>query len=242
MFSQNTVMERLVEKISSRVVENISQTITHTVERELQESLSRALIEGEFYREMNEEMRNGLQTIYKEIRNASQPDEMRSSELSTEELFSEASQQLDDILSTTEEATVSIMDVVEKHLELQSKSTELLAGLRRTRKSNLAIRELIDINDALGQNLVQIMTSLSFQDLTGQRIKKIINALKAIETTVFELYLSTGLTLKAREEAPDKDIKSIREESKARVSQLKGPQRESSQQDVDDLLGQLGLE
>ncbi|MFW5734876.1 MAG: protein phosphatase CheZ [Oceanidesulfovibrio sp.] len=242
MFSQTTVMERLVERISDRVVENISQTITQTVERELQESLYKALIEGEFYREMSEEMRGGLQTIYREIKNASRSDEALHSEQTTEQLFTEASRQLDDILATTEEATVSIMDVVEKHMELQNKANDLLAGLRKTRKSNPAIQELIEINDELGANLVHIMTSLSFQDLTGQRIKKIINALKTIESTVFELYLSTGLTLKAREEAPDKDIESIREESKAKMTQLKGPQREATQDSVDDLLSQLGLE
>ncbi len=242
MYSQNEVMERIVEKVSQRVVESITATIVETVERELSDNLTRSLVESEFYRRLTDDMHGGLQTIYKEIAEAAKPSQQASASGKADALFNEASQQLDDILATTEEATESIMDVVEKHMALQSQADELLAGLRKTRKSNPSIHRLIEINDELGENLTHIMTALSFQDLTGQRIKRIINALKTIETTVFELYVSTGLTMKARENAPDKDFEEIKRESKAKASQLKGPQRESSQADVDDLLAQLGMD
>ena len=159
--------------------------------------------------------------------------------MTADKLFNEASQQLDEILTTTEKATFEIMDVVEKHMELQNRSQELLGSLRKTRKSNPAIQQLISINEDLGENLMRIMTSLSFQDLTGQRIKKIIYALKTIEGIVFDLYVSTGLSIKAKEQAPEKNVDEIRQESNQRVSELKGPQSESSQQDIDDLLAQL---
>jgi len=63
---------------------------------------------------------------------------------------------------------------------------------------------------------------------------------------VFDLYVSTGLMMKTHEEAPDKDLTEIAEESRRKVqeiraSELKGPQRETSQKDVDDLLASLGI-
>ena len=86
------------------------------------------------------------------------------------------------------------------------------------------------------------MTTLSFQDLTGQRIKRIIEAIKKVEAIVFDLYLSTGIQLKARAEAPDRAIAELEAEAKEKVSALKGPQTKVKQGDVDDLLAQLGLD
>jgi len=245
MLSNEYLMEKVMEKVTSQVVNSIKDTLTRAVEQELTGSLTKALVESEFYRKLSDDMRGGLQSIYKEISAATRPDGQAAQgpmeQKSADKLFSEASEQLDEILTTTEEATVEIMDVVEKHMELQAKSAELLGGLRKTRKSNPAIAELTDINAELGDNLIKIMTSLSFQDLTGQRIKKIIKALKNIETTVFELYVATGLSIKAREQSPDKDFAEIEQEAKKKASELKGPTLNANQNEVDDLLSQLGL-
>lgn len=246
MIAQSDMMDQIMERVTEQVVDGIKGSITEIVEKELSSSLTRALVESEFYRKLSGDMRSGLQTIYLEIANATKPAETSQStpidQQSADKLFNEASRQLDEILQTTEKATEEIMDVVENHMELQSKATELLGGLRKTRKSNPAIHELININDDLGDNLMKIMTSLSFQDLTGQRIKKIITALKKIETTVFDMYMSSGLIIKAHDEAPDKNIEELEKETKQKVSELKGPVMDTDQGSVDDLLGQLGLD
>lgn len=257
MLNQKQMLEEVMEKVVSQVVEGMKESITQTVERELSSGLSQALVESEFYRRISDEMRQGLQNIYKQIAQATKPagggdaNLTEDAPVAADKLFSEASEQLDEILTTTEKATFEIMEVVEKHMELQNRSQELLASLRKTRKSNPAIQQLISINEDLGENLMRIMTSLSFQDLTGQRIKKIIQALKTIEGIVFELYMSTGLSIKAKETSADLDVDKIREESQKRVSklkdkpvvdsELKGPQNNVSQDDIDDLLSQLSM-
>ncbi len=244
MIDQQNLMNQIMEQVTQQVVEGIQKSIGEIIEKELSTNLTKALIESEFYRRISDDMRTGLQSIYKEISDATKPE--NSSAVMTQQradkLFSEASEQLDEILQTIERATVEIMDIVEKHIDLQNRASEHLNGLRKTRRSNPAISELISINDELGENLINIMTSLSFQDLTGQRIKKIIGALKKIETTVFDLYVSTGLIIKAREEAPDKDLDELQRETKQKVSELKGPVSDVSQDNIDDLLSQLGLE
>ena len=71
-----------------------------------------------------------------------------------------------------------------------------------------------------------------------QRIKRIVNALQQIEKVVFDLYMTTGLSMKAMEEHPEKDAEEILQTSRERASKLKGPQSDTSQADVDDLLSQ----
>lgn len=244
MTDQKKFMDQIMEQVTQQVVHGIQKSIGEIIEKELSNNLTKALVESEFYRRISDDMRNGLQSIYKEISEATKPENSSAviTQQRADKLFSEASQQLDEILHTIEKATEEIMDIVEKHIDLQNRASEHLNGLRKTRRSNPAIHELITINDELGENLINIMTTLSFQDLTGQRIKKIIGALKKIETTVFDLYMSTGLIIKAREEAPDKDLDELARETKQKVSELKGPVSDVSQDNIDDLLAQLGLE
>lgn len=159
----------------------------------------------------------------------------------TDRILSDASKQLDEILVTTEEATLNIMNAVERHMDLQADVGDILAQAETRNLTPEEIKRLSEINVKLSDDLINVMTTLSFQDLTGQRIKKIVAALQTIEKTVFDLYMSTGLVLLAKEKAPEKDFEEIKEETKQVVSELKGPQLTTSQSSVDDLLSSLGL-
>ena len=209
---------------------------------EINRALTKALTEGEFYRSVSTDLQDGLKAIYKEINAAttcSSEQPLATPEV-PDEMFSEASSQLSAILQTTEKATESIMTLVEKHLDQNERSAALLDSLA-ARNASPEIEELRAGQQALGEDLMEIMTTLSFQDLTGQRIKRIVAALQQIEKVVFELYMATGLSMKAMEENPERSVEEIRQTSKARATDLKGPQAGASQTDVDDLLSQLGL-
>lgn len=245
MMKESDFVERLMDKVIADVATSLKETIVATVEQQITKTLSRSLVESEFYRRISDEMRTGLQEIYKEINSAAksgsdpvQPADSRQAD----KLFHEAAAQLDQILQTTEKATVEIMDIVEKHLDLQATSNQILHSLKSGGVSKEHLQQLRDQSDLLNQDLISIMTSLSFQDLTGQRIKRIIEAIKKVEQIVLDLYLSTGLKIKAREEAPEKDIEQLDVEAKQKVTELKGPQSGVAQNNVDDLLAQLGLE
>lgn len=243
MVNDEALMERLLSKILTEIMPEMRESISRTIEREVAKNLSRALLESEFYKRLNEEMRQGLQNIYREINQAAKLDNggsVETEKAEADQLFQEAAQQLDKILQTTEKATSDIMDIVEKHLDLQAETASVLDGLATA--DTAALEKLRAVNTALGTDLMGIMTTLSFQDLTGQRIKRIIEAIKKVERIVFDLYLSTGIQMKAREEAPDRDIAELEAEAKEKVSALKGPQTRIKQGDVDDLLAQLGLD
>lgn len=236
-------MAEIIARLTDQVVGKVGEAITRTVQEELSHTLPRALREGEFFRKVNADMRHGLQEIYKEI--AAVKRETGQGAISpgdADKLFSEASDQLDAILKSTESATFQIMDIVEEFQDNLAKTTRLVDSFRSGGASKKAVEELAAMNAQANAQMVQIMTALSFQDLTGQRISRVITALKHIERIVFEVYVSTGLLVKARDQQPERDMDEMQAEAKQRVSELKGPQAKTSQNDVDDLLAQLGLE
>lgn len=240
-------LDQLVEQVTMSVVSGLDTVIKDAIEKEvtsvLTKSLNKEIKDGEFFRKVNDDMRHGLEEIYKEIKKAKREEGAGAAhEVDTDQLLSEASDQLDQILQSTEDATVRIMDIVEKHQEMIAHSGKLLREFRSGGASKESVNKLIELNDAHTADLIEIMTALSFQDLTGQRIKRVVNALKRIEEVVFDVYMSTGLAVKKRDQTPERDASEIAEEAKQTVSALKGPQKDSSQEDVDDLLKQLGLE
>ena len=153
------------------------------------------------------------------------------------------SDQLDAVLQTTEKAAVDIIEIVENLQELQGSVASIVKGFESggvTKEDREALKE---INNTLGNDLSTIMVTLSFQDLTGQRIKIIINSIRQVEKIVREVMLSTGLMIKQRKEEPQRDFESLSEEAKNKAtSTLSGPTADTNQDDVDDLLASLGLD
>jgi len=241
MISNEKIVDELVEKVTKGVVDDIKKSINKIIEEGISNNLSKMMLEGEFYKTINLELQDGLTNIYKEITSANKEagSGVSMDKKETEELFAEASEQLDAIVQTTEKATEDIMGVIEKQMDIQANAGQKLKALKDQELSKEEIEELIVSNNILNNDLMELMTLLSFQDLTGQRIKRIIHALKQVQTTVFELFMSTGLKIKAKENEPEKAIDEIEQETKKTMSELKGPQTKVSQADVDDLLAEL---
>ena len=64
--------------------------------------------------------------------------------------------------------------------------------------------------------MVKIMTCLSFQDLTGQRIKRVIDMLGKVRDMIYELYLSTGILMKAKEKEPEQPLEELMKDAKTK--------------------------
>lgn len=267
MGMENSVHEDILRRIMGEVTEKLTldlrdvlaTTLAQTLEQQISSALTQSLLESEVYRRISADMRNGLQRIYKEISATTKVEKNDSSSVEdvqaadkekADKLFHEASSQLSAVLTQTEQATVAILEVVERHLDLQAESEDLFKKVLSYKASKHDLERLAEINAQLGMDLNTIMLSLSFQDLTGQRIKRAVAALKEIESTVVDLYLSSGLLIQAYEESPNKPLEQIEAEAKKKVSvfkggsvledELKGPS-DSSQKEIDDLLSQLGM-
>jgi chemotaxis protein CheZ len=98
---------------------------------------------------------------------ALRPDEIQDKHLPT------AADELDAIVGSTEQATHVILDSVEK---IERASTELSGAPK----------------DAIGNAITSIYEACNFQDITGQRINKVVRTLKQIEDKVAGLVKAFG--------------------------------------------------
>lgn len=126
-----------------------------------------------------------------------------------------AKDELDAIVSTTEQATLTIMESCEQVLEIMKGSD-----------SNLY--------QQIETCIVKIFEACTFQDITGQRIKKVNTSLKQIDTKISSvLHAMEGeLGEAAHTKQDDKNV----------VSLLNGPalpQNAVSQDDIDRLLAEF---
>lgn len=207
--------------------------------------------EDDKYKRLSTDMHKGLKDIYKHIHASGEVPAAGSGQERTDLLFTEAAEQLSKVLEATQKATESIMEKIERHMDMQAEMLEVIGALRQGKAGPDQLDDLEKRISLLGEDLVFVMTELSFQDLTGQRIKRVVNALKLIEDTVVDLYLSSGLIMKGLEESPGKNMEVIKQqaedavrglkEGKSSGSKLKGPSSGTSQGDIDDLLAQLGM-
>lgn len=202
------------------------------------------------YKQLSNDMRDGLRDIYQQISNASRDQE--GSNDNAQLLFQEATNQLQEVIETTEKATMTIIEIVERDLNLQAELADAIAAVRADGASEDSLARLDDLNNKIGDDLTNLMTSMSFQDLTGQRIKKVVNALQKIEKSVVDLYVSSGLIMDGVEKDPAKDASALKDEASKALddfhnnrqvkSELKGPDKNgASQAAIDDMLAQLGL-
>lgn len=258
MFEQEKIVDQAMKGIAGLMHEYVKTTdISDTAQKALlvfvratlSASLSNALKESELYRHINTEMRQGLQNIYKTITSvAGQEKNSGFTRENTGKLFCEATEQLNEVMATTFEAAENIMVEVERLQDILQEIPAHLGEIKKNAESK-DVDALIKHVATFENSLSQIMTSLSFQDLTGQRLKKVVAALNEIQDSIFDMYVSSGLMLKTSEEMPEKEVSEIAAESKRRMdeirevkgSELKGPSKNTNQADVDSLLADLGL-
>lgn len=196
--------------------------------------------EAVLYKALNEDMRAGLKKIYIQISAASS---------NTNALFQEAAAQLHEVVKATESAAMNIMDIVEKQLGEAENAARILHNRLNKNPGDPELLQLMEKNSNLAEDLTSVLTDLSFQDITGQRLKKVSEALRTIEKSVVDLYLSSGLAIEAAGRDPGKDAKSIRAEAEKAVEEfrgsetnLKGPDNQGCKQEaIDEMLAQLGL-
>ena len=208
---------------------------------------------GEFFEALAAEVSGKIREVAQElvdfrndIQNKIQPDivEMAAKEIP------EASNQLEGINETLEESTMKIMDINEEQMGLAESQLRRLETLLPEVEagSNDPVRMcgfLKEQRDCLVGNKdlsLRMMEPLSFQDLVGQRIQKIIRLVKAMEVRIEDIIISFGLKMQRHRQDPDKSFEDLRKEVELYKCELKGPQRQGEglgQSQIDDLLAAL---
>jgi chemotaxis protein CheZ len=232
MITEQAIVDQLTACVAERVTLVVRENLSGIVQQEVSTALAKALAEGQFYRTLNTEVIDGIENIYGEIKSVKQTLGAGLPQESIDAIM-ESDSILDQIMQMTEKATLKILEFLET---MQEELREVIRAVKDQTESNL-IAKLTRL-DAL---ILETMTELSFQDLTGQQIKRVVGSLKKVEDIVFSVYVTSEIMKKSKEQSPDKDVEEIKEQARDLASNVKNKKSFVDQEGVDKLLEQLGM-
>lgn len=166
----------------------------------------------------------------------------------------QTSDQLEGIIETTEQAANTIMDNLDRMNQLVAENKGVIADMRNGKVNGhildmSVVKELAPALDLLaGHNseylnlITDTFTQMSFQDLTGQRLQRIIQLVSEIEEKITKMVISFGLKLTEREKNPEISTEELQKKVDEQVQLLAGPQKKGAgldQAGIDDLLNSL---
>ncbi|WP_462325520.1 protein phosphatase CheZ [Desulfoplanes sp.] len=227
-----TSVDRLGEQLSRKLLPSIREMISEEISRQLPSTQKTQNDETEFFKALTEELMGKISSIYQEVHSLQNPQgsadgpKNKAQVEAAAGMVTDASERLTQIIEQTEKATFDILDRVDRGLDTLNQLETILS---RRIEDGPDREEINGLTTSLNDDLLGITTGMSFQDLTGQRIKRVIEMLQRVESMTADLYVSTGILLKTRERSPDKNL----EQTKQAAHEA------ASQEDVDTLLEQL---
>ncbi len=105
-----------------------------------------------------------------------------------------------------------------------------------------ALRQQMNVLKKISDLSLSMMEPLSFQDLVGQRIQRIIKLVKNMEMRIEDLIVSFGIKFRKHREDPGKSYAELKKDVEKYRLEQRGPRREGlglKQSDIDDLLETL---
>jgi len=159
----------------------------------------------------------------------------------------EAADQLESVIEATEMAANKIMDNLERMEEDIEKMKKIIAALEqgstivpKGKKQDVGVtidnQTIKTISPLIGyiksslENYMSLISDslvqMSFQDLTGQRVKRIINLVSEMEGKIKSMVISFGIKLTEREKNLHISTDELQKAIEEKVTELAGPQRE----------------
>lgn len=172
----------------------------------------------------------------------------------------EATDQLEGIIETTESVANTIMDKLEV---MQARTDTLTSIVESLKKGFIAVPGQGEtaigpgMGDAVQSSLnalvafmekslrddmaiiSDIFTQMSFQDLTGQRIRRILKLVQQMEERLKQMVVSFGIKVAEKEKNPEVTQKELAQAVERKHSELAGPQKTGfglDQAGIDELL------
>ncbi|MBE9532395.1 MAG: protein phosphatase CheZ [Proteobacteria bacterium] len=199
------------------------------------QNVTRALADSEIgnadeFKDMNSKLTVLLADIAHHIENARKSlMDVKPALLETQGSQPNAAGHLGDIDKTLADAADRLFTLTEKAISDNDKSTELLASIKESGASE-QVDKLLEINKESKADLMEVFTALSFQDLAGQKIKKINTLIEEVEKRILQVLLVLGY--------PDTLDAEKSEEMIEGLSAAEGPLEQNL---VDDILKDFGL-
>lgn len=234
-FLRSTGREKIMDEREKQELSIEVRQILREVLREEMAAAFQDMVAGNFYKNLALEMESGIGEMYTAITDVKKLlSTSKQTADTSQQILSDASGQLQEIVNTTEDATNQIMDAVE-NCQLQ---TDRLATFAANAGADCPHDQVAAILAALNNDFMTIITACSFQDLTGQRVKQVVELIGMLEKKVVKLLVTAGVKIKEKEAG--KKEHEIAGETQKVLAKLHGPQANGPNQDeVDALLASL---
>ena len=162
----------------------------------------------------------------------------------------QATDQLEEIIAATEKAANKIMDNLESMERQTEEAKEMISNIKQGLASGGSglqpfKEEIASVEGGLDASLALIGDSfvqMSFQDLTGQRIKRTIELVNLMEERLKKTLLSFGIKLTEKNRNPELSGEALNSTVERKLSGLSGPQKPGegmNQADIDKLLASM---
>ncbi|GER94471.1 hypothetical protein A45J_2234 [hot springs metagenome] len=171
--------------------------------------------QGDLFKEVGKVTRK----LHDSIRSFKEAIDPRLKDMAVTEMPS-AIDKLQFVIDKTEEAANKTMGIIEKYILSMD---DLASHIRNLKEPEESVAYLKDFKNKLEDDLTEILTAQSFQDITGQTIKKVIKLVGDIEEELVKLIATFGVKIEE-----GKKIETVVPEK-------------VSQEDVDDLLKEFGF-
>lgn len=181
----------------------------------------------------------------------------------TTKYIPQATDQLETIIESTAKAADKIMDNLESMQENTARLEKIISSLEQGKilipdgeKGNVetAINEqavkdispLIEYIKSSNEHYTSLISDtfiqMSFQDLTGQRINRIIKLVSQLEEKLKNMVIAFGIKLTEKDKNPNISNEDLEKAVEEKITELAGPQKEGhglDQAGIDELLGSL---
>lgn len=144
----------------------------------------------------------------------------------------DASERLQYVLNSTEEASNKTLS-----------ASENLVALIENMEAKNRDDDLVTLLEEAKSEVTNIMMAQSFQDLTGQVLNRVILLVTSLEQSLLELIDHSGIDLHQLDLNVSEEARKAEDMKGVGPNVTKSSQKETvqSQDDVDDLLGDLGI-
>jgi len=184
---KNETVENIEEMFNELKTEiaGIREALTSSISQEIKDTddiriknakleLDKAILETEKYRNETAALKAELTDLSTSIQQTKNEIAALSPQVKSPDNITAVSFELDEIVKSTEQATQNILDNAEK--------IETIAGNIAAAAGGSQV--LLDWAQELSDTVIGVYESCNFQDLTGQRINKVVKVLKFIDEKI----------------------------------------------------------
>jgi chemotaxis regulatin CheY-phosphate phosphatase CheZ len=231
MAMEKEIVDKIVESVTEKVTQVVQENLSTLVQYEISRALAKFLGETQYYRGLSDDVLDRVEHMFEEI-NIIKRSFVDGEENSSSGMLSQTDRILESIIDADEQSTLKIIEYLEQMLDE-------VAELRNTSKP--VVSETVQKKlDRIEELLMQSMTQLGFQDLSAQKIKRVVFFLRRMEEMVSEVYVASEMFKKSKENQLEKHLKLIRNDANAAIDNIRKSKNTISQSEIDRLLSDKG--